>query len=61
MDQYKDDTPNPGSREAVTSGCRCPVLDNHYGTGAYSKDKVPQFWISEECPIHGNQPQPKGN
>lgn len=46
--------PNPGSQEARDIGCTCPVLDNHYGEGAYNdKEGVPLFWIAEECPVHG--------
>jgi len=46
--------PNPGSQEALVAGCTCPVLDNGHGAGAF-KDEYgePQFWINEECPIHG--------
>lgn len=50
--------PNPGNDEAIKQGCRCPVLDNCYGEGAYGcpvpalGDK-PIFWINENCPIHG--------
>jgi hypothetical protein len=46
--------PNPGSPEALVAGCTCPVLDNEHGVGAYVDEHgVPQFWINEECPIHG--------
>lgn len=44
--------PNPGSKEAVDAGCRCAVIDNHYGKGEPSKDG-PQFWINGDCPMHG--------
>jgi len=43
-------TPNPGSEGAVSQGCTCPVIDNHYGKGAHGDGK--EFWYSEECPIH---------
>lgn len=45
-------TPNPGSTEAREAGCRCPVIDNHYGRGDGP------WWINEHCPIH-NPPKPK--
>lgn len=42
--------PNPGSDEAIKAGCLCPVIDNHYGRGAYGDGKA--FWYTENCPIH---------
>lgn len=48
-----DSTPNPGSDEALAMGCRCPILDNNYGTGAYQDSDGPHFWINQDCPIHG--------
>jgi hypothetical protein len=42
--------PNPGSPEAVALGCKCPVLDNHNGTGS---DWGPgTFWYIDGCPVH---------
>jgi len=47
-------SPNPGSDEALAAGCRCPVLDNAHGRGAYREpDGTPQFWINSDCPLHG--------
>lgn len=47
-------TPNPGSPEAVQKGCVCPRLDNRHGLGVYEdEDGNPLFWISGNCPIHG--------
>ena len=43
--------PNPGSDEAVAQGCSCPVLDNGRGKGAYGRSD--QFWIAENCTLHG--------
>lgn len=40
--------PNPGSDEAVTRGCTCPVLDNARGRGITTGI----FWITEGCPLH---------
>lgn len=43
---------NPGSSEALKKGCKCPVLDNNYGTGFLLKgDQV--FYMNENCPLHG--------
>lgn len=45
--------PNPGSSEAVESGCACPVLDNGRGRGAREGDDgKPLFWITAGCPLH---------
>jgi hypothetical protein len=42
--------PNPGSPEAIALGCKCPVLDNHNGTGS---DYGPgTFWYTDGCPVH---------
>jgi hypothetical protein len=50
-------SPNPGSPEAREAGCRCPILDNNHGRGAYrDPDGTPQFWIVEHCPMHGAKP-----
>lgn len=46
--------PNPGSKEAIEAGCRCPVLDNGHGRGfPWPGCDTPQFWISDNCPVHG--------
>lgn len=51
--------PNPGSREAVALGCKCPRMDNAHGRGAYEMpDGTPIFYINDDCPLHGH-PQPK--
>ena len=45
---------NPGSPEAVESGCTCPVIDNHHGKGVPSGDMLHRnFWIAETCHLHG--------
>jgi len=45
--------PNPGSAEAITQGCKCPVLDNGYGKGCGQEiGGRPAFWINAECPVH---------
>lgn len=46
--------PNPGTKEAIDTGCTCPVIDNHYGKGImYDGETEPVFWHSDSCPIHG--------
>jgi hypothetical protein len=48
--------PNPGSPEAVEKGCKCPVMDNHYGKGfPLGKENEPMFWVSFDCPLHGEK------
>ena len=49
-----DETPKPGSDDAVAQGCTCPVLDNGHGTGAgwKNEDGSPAFWIDGGCPLH---------
>lgn len=43
--------PNPGSDEARTKGCICPVLDNNHGKMApWPPDG---WWMDTECPLHG--------
>lgn len=43
----------PGSKEAVTVGCKCPVLDNHRGRGIPGRDGEHHYFMSESCPLHG--------
>lgn len=47
--------PNPGSKDAISQGCTCPVLDNRHGrgTGSFEPDGSPEFWFNLECPLHG--------
>ena len=40
--------PNPGSDEAITLGCTCPVIDNRRGLGVMRDT----FWIDGDCPLH---------
>jgi len=42
--------PNPGTEEAQSQGCVCPVIDNHYGRGYRGEEGV--FVFSMECPLH---------
>jgi len=59
METLQDTIPAPGSDEAVERGCKCPVLDNEHGEGAYYLNGVPQYWINDACPIHGLKKYPK--
>ena len=46
----------PGSKEAITAGCVCPVLDNNHGAGikfiVKGKEEI-NYWINADCPLHG--------
>lgn len=61
MNSQDTPPPNPGSPEAISYGCRCPVANNGHGKGGwmtgdtqYSKDTFwISFWISADCPLHG--------
>lgn len=45
-------SPHPGSKEAMDSGCTCPVADNHHGKG-YGGNGEKYGWIqNEDCPLH---------
>lgn len=45
---------NPGLDEAIAKGCTCPVLDNGHGRGVFQDENGEwQFWIREDCPLHG--------
>jgi hypothetical protein len=48
--------PNPGSPEAIESGCLCPRMDNANGQGSGMLDDggEPTFWIAADCPMHGS-------
>lgn len=48
----------PGGEEARKQGCRCPILDNARGRGAYTDaEGKPVFWVSADCPLHGLAPR----
>jgi hypothetical protein len=53
--EMTNETPAPGSPEAVAQGCTCPVLDNDHGNGSgeFDADGSPLFWHDGACPIHG--------
>lgn len=46
------DTPKPGSYEAIEKGCKCPIMDNHYGKGIGSNGEKYGWYQSEGCPMH---------
>jgi len=49
---------NPGSKEAVEKGCTCAVMDNAHGKGipgSETRPDGPHFYISCDCPLHGNE------
>lgn len=47
--------PNPGSDAAIASGCTCAVMDNCRGAGIYGDGKRFGWWISGDCPLHGEK------
>lgn len=52
----RQDVPPPGHPHAIAQGCRCPVLDNAHGRGAYvDPEHGPQYWITLDCPLHGDK------
>lgn len=47
---WADNAPNPGSDEARTLGCKCPILDNNHGLRApWPPDN---WWTAMGCPVH---------
>lgn len=51
MSEQPTKLPNPGSREAIAQGCKCPRMDNGYGRGYMGIEG--EFVRSELCPLHG--------
>ncbi|MBV8781015.1 MAG: hypothetical protein JO353_06425 [Phycisphaerae bacterium] len=46
--------PTPGSREAIAKGCKCPVIDNAHGRGAYGTEGSRAIFVQRfDCPLHG--------
>ena len=43
----------PGSDAAVEQGCTCPRYDKQHGAGGWEFAGEMQWWIAEECPLHG--------
>ena len=49
---------SPGSPEAIDIGCKCPIMDNRHGAGAYfGENNEPIFWFNLDCPLHGGAKQ----
>lgn len=49
------DEPSPGSPEAVSKGCTCPLMENRCGSGVAYKGKR-AFYLDHGCPVHCPQP-----
>lgn len=47
----ENNSPNPGTVEAINAGCVCPVIDNNHGKGVIINGNT-CFWLIENCPIH---------
>lgn len=45
-----EDTPRPGSLEAVADGCKCAVIDNHHGEGYGGQAGI--YMMTAGCPLH---------
>lgn len=45
-----NDTPPPGTHEAIVKGCTCPVIDNAYGRGYMGQPGIYVFTVG--CPVH---------
>jgi len=50
MKTNPETTPNPGTQAAIDAGCKCPVVDNHYGAGYHGNPDV--FIYNGNCPVH---------
>jgi hypothetical protein len=49
--------PNPGSHEAYTQGCTCPIIDNQYGRGYHEDAAGNRYHVIEVgCPLHNRVP-----
>jgi hypothetical protein len=49
--------PNPGTDLARRAGCRCDMIRNGYGRGAYvSGGGEVQYDVNPKCPLHGDRP-----
>lgn len=38
---------------AIANGCTCPVIDNARGKGVYGDGDRYGWWVSADCPLHG--------
>lgn len=50
--------PNPGSDAAIKQGCTYPVLDNAHGRGIMGDGEKHGYWITSDCPLHGDPDAP---
>ena len=48
---------NPGSDEAIAAGCKCPIMDNAHGRGAWGTQGTddPVFIMTVGCPVHAQE------
>lgn len=46
----EENTPPPGSQEAIKLGCRCPVLDNGRGKGYLGIEGM--YIYNSSCEVH---------
>lgn len=47
--------PNPGSLDAYSQGCRCPITTNNHGEAPPYPWATPpdsQWDVSNDCPLH---------
>lgn len=49
---------NPGSDEAQTAGCICPVMDNN--RGKYPPRPPKGWWMRPDCAVHAPLARVKG-
>lgn len=51
-ESMNEETPNPGTKEALDLGCKCPVIDNGYGKGYLGSDT---FIFNMDCEVHNDE------
>ncbi len=44
--------PDPGSKEAIEQGWKCPRMDNKNELSAYIDQGSPIFWYSQDCALY---------
>jgi hypothetical protein len=47
--------PDPGSKQAVEKGCKCPVIDNCHGKGRMGDGERNGWWINADCELHNGE------
>lgn len=45
--------PHPGSQDAISRGCTCPVIDNGHGKGYMGQPGI--YVMHGDCPLHGEK------